>query len=384
MDLPATPALRSLESISPSFYNAAIICRARAAWQQFGDRYSLPSSTGAMLGSCFHAVMAMGNKGQLSSNQEGLDLAKKAFDDEAQRLFTRAHPLVKAKFAAPEKLPFYTLRRSRAAALGMKASGVARFRAPRSGPKTITDETPFVASRLVERKFASRDAKVSGKVDLLEPRSEKITDYKSGEAPKDNPRGMSEAELRQLRLYAYLAQENGHRVSKMSIVRSDGFEADAAITSESATAEGESAKNTLNEFNESVALGHSFRDLATPSEACANCPCIPFCERFWEVAQEDWEENCGTNVEGVVTATQDADLPGVKLKTLTLDCKRGSAPRGTLVAQQIPLDWLSLGSQVPSVGCTVRIVTAARSKSEPGNPVLRVDRIKSTTVWRLP
>lgn len=139
----------------------------------------------------------------------------------------------------------------------------------------------------------------------------------------------------------------------------------------------------LRGFNSSVAAGKSFEDIAKPSRECANCPCIPFCERFWEDATPDWEQDCGTNVEGTITETQDSNLAGSRLKTLTLDCKRGTAPRGRLVAEQIPVDWLSIGSSIPTVGSTVRVVLAARSGAEPERQTLQVDRFKATTIWHV-
>src|SRR5689334_10842050 len=149
MELPAVPLLQSIESISPSFYNAAIICDARAAWQRFGNRYSLPSSTGAMLGSAFHLVMEMGNRGELPPGDAGLRLAKAEFDKEADRLFAQAHPLLRAKYATPLKIPFYSIRRSRAATLAVRASATAEHR-----PATHTSSPPSSAqanfSRLVE------------------------------------------------------------------------------------------------------------------------------------------------------------------------------------------------------------------------------------------
>lgn len=379
MDLPRIPAFRPLESITPSFYNAGIICLAKAGWMRFGDRYSLPSSTGAMLGSSFHAVMELGNGGRLPQGANGLQMAKAAFDKEANKLFAQAHALLKAKYSTPLKIPYYLIRRSRAAALAMQAS------AARVAVHAVASETPEVSTayRLIERNLKSKDGVISGKLDLLEPNLGKVTDYKSGHAPRENPSGISDSEVRQLQLYAYLAQENDYPVTEASIVRGDAAEVTISVTAAGAVAEAESAKKMLRGFNSSVAAGKSFEDIAKPSRECANCPCIPFCERFWEDATPDWEQDCGTNVEGTITETQDSNLAGSRLKTLTLDCKRGTAPRGRLVAEQIPVDWLSIGSSIPTVGSTVRVVLAARSGAEPERQTLQVDRFKATTIWHV-
>lgn len=382
MDLPVLPPLHVLERISPSFYNAGIICQARAAWLRFGDKYSLPSSTGAMLGSAFHAVMDLGNRGMFSQGAAGLGEAKKEFDKEAQKLFAHAHPLLKAKYATPTKIPFYSIRRSRAAALALRASVVARQRAATAEMHGSTAGSGD-SSRFVEQTFTSRDGKVTGKLDLLEPKLSKVTDYKSGQRPPDNPSGLSDPEVRQLRLYAYLARENDYPVTEASIVRGDAAEVTIPVTTDDAASEAVSAKQMLQDFNNAVAAGKSFGDIARPSPNCANCPCIPFCERFWEDALPEWEEECGTNAEAIITESQDANVAGMKLKTFTLDCTRGTAPRGRLIAEQIPLDWLSIGSSVPAVGSTIRVVLAARSGTEPDRRTLHVDRFKATTIWRV-
>jgi hypothetical protein len=381
MDLPPVPALRHLESISPSFYNAGIICRARAAWARFGDRFSLPSSTGAMLGSSFHAVMELGNRGELPPGSAGLRTAKTAFDYQANKLFAHAHPLLKAKFSTALRIPQYMIRRSRAAGLAMQASAAAAIRA--TAQPAAASTRAGTATRLVEQTFKSKDGTVVGKLDLLEPKLQKVTDYKSGHAPRDNPSGVSDPEARQLRLYAYLAYENDQSITKASIVRGDAAEVTISVTASEAAAEAEAAKQMLNDFNRAVATGQSFEEIATPSHGCANCPCIPFCERFWEEAAPDWEEACGTNVEGTVTGVQDSNIAGTKLKTLVLDSGRGTGPRGRLVAEQIPLSWLSIGTSIPAIGSKVRIVLAARSGVEPERRTLHVDRFKATTIWHV-
>jgi PD-(D/E)XK nuclease superfamily len=382
MDLPALPAIRVLERISPSFYNAGIICLARAAWLRFGDKYSLPSSTGAILGSAFHAVMELGNRGRFLQGAACLSEAKIEFDKETQRLFADAHPLLKAKYATPAKIPFYSIRRSRAAALALRASVVAK---QHTSTTEVHDSTAGSVNsfRIVEQAFLSKDGKVTGKLDLLEPKLGKITDYKSGQRPLNNPSGLSEPEVRQLRLYAYLAQENNYPVTEASIVRGDAAEVTIPVTATDAASEALRAKEMLQDFNNAIEGGKSFRDIASPSPNCANCPCIPFCERFWEDALPDWEEECGTHSEATILESQDSNVAGTKLKTFTLDCTRGTAPRGRLIAEQIPLDWLSIGSSVPAVGSTIRVVLAARSGTEPECRTLHVDRFKATTIWRV-
>ena len=386
MDLPPIPALRSLESISPSFYNAALLCRARAAWQQLGPRGALPASTGSIIGACFHAVMEMGNQGRLSEGEEGIREAKAAFDRKAGQLFSEAHPLLKAKFVSPEKFPFYFERRARVAILAAKASsGVVARQANAPGRGTVAQGRPADQARLVEQTLSSRDGLIKGRIDLWERSSSTVTDYKSGLEPKNAPSGITEHETRQLRLYVHLAQENGCTVTAAAIVRGDGRRTAIAVSAADADSEAQTARQALEQFNQAVSGGAHFYSLASPScESCAGCPCLALCDPFWEAAQPEWEESCGANAEGEIVEIREASFAGSPLRSLSLKDCRGSAPNGDLVVEQIPLAWLSLGSSIPEAGRRVRIVSAARLPPEPQNRVLRVDRVKSTAIWIAP
>ncbi len=387
MDLPPLPSLRPLDSISPSFYNSALVCKAKAAWQRFGNRDLMPVSTGAILGSCFHTIMEMGNRGRLGQGSAASEQAKTAFDEAARRLFSAAHPLVRLKFSSAEKIPFYFQRRARAVALAVQASAAisARGLAVPSQSGVTPQTSVRSASTIVEQRLQSQDGTIAGRLDLLDRDNAKVTDYKSEHAPKDAISGLTEPEIHQLRLYAYLARENGHTPTHAAIVRGDGSEAQIEVSADNANQEAQLAKTLREEFNQAVAAGHSFVDLAIPSSAnCHGCPCIPFCEPFWNAALPDWEPACGTNAEGEIIECRDAHMPGTALKTISIDCRHGSAPRGTLTVEQIPLQWLCLGSTVPTVGSNIRIVLAARPAGDPPKMVLRVDRKKSTTIWNAP
>lgn len=386
MDLPPIPALRSLESITPSFYNAALLCRARAAWQEFGPRDALPASTGSIIGACFHAVMELGNQGCLPEGEQGIREAKAAFDRKAGQLFSEAHPLLKAKFVSPEKFPFYFERRARAATLAAKASsGAAAHQANTHGRGTAAHGRPIDRARLVEQTFSSRDGLIKGRIDLWERSSSTVTDYKSGLEPKNAPSGITENETRQLRLYVHLARENGCAANAAAVVRGDSRRAAIAVPAADADSEAQTARHTLAQFNQSVRDGAHFHSLASPSrESCAGCLCIALCDPFWEAAQPEWEEGCGANAEGEIVEIREASFAGSPLRSLSLKDCRGSAPSGDLVVEQIPLAWLSLGSSVPEAGRRVRVVSAARLPPEPQNRVLRVDRLKSTAIWIAP
>jgi hypothetical protein len=383
MDLPPIPLLKNLESISPSFYNAALLCKARAAWQQFGARNTLPASTGAILGSCFHAVMEVGNQGVLQSGEQGIHQAKAIFDREAHRRFAESHPLIRAKFSSPEKFPFFFGRRAKAVTLAVQA--------PANSPACSTNRQereifePTERTRLVEQTLSSADGLIKGRIDLWEKASATVTDYKSGQEPKNEPFGMTENEVRQLRLYVHLVLENHCAATKAAIVRGDGRRSQIDVSEANANQEGQAARQTLIRFNQAVSNGQSFSTLASPSPTnCAGCPCLALCDPFWHEAKPEWEKSCGTNVEGEIAESRDITFAGTPLRTLQLKSCHGSAPPGDLVAEQIPLPWLSIGSTIPSVGNIVRVVSAVRTSTNIESRVLQVDRIKSTAIWNAP
>lgn len=386
MDLPPVPALQTLERISPSFYNAALLCKARAAWQQFSVKQSLPTSSGSILGSCFHTVMEVANQGRLSPGEEGFRQAKAAFDREANRRFAEAHSLIRVKFASPEKLPFYFERRARAATLGLQASAWVLARPTNRQGTGALDHAPGIKRpRLVEQTLSTRDGLIRGRIDLWEQSSSTVTDYKSGHEPKNAPSGMTDNEIRQLRLYVYLTLENSYPTTTAAIIRGDGRKSAIPVSTAEAGQEGQAARQTLMQFNQATSSGHSLFSLASPSPTnCAGCPCIALCDPFWRSARPEWEASCGTNVEGEIAESRDASFAGTPLKTLVLKSCCGSAPQRELVVEQIPLPWLSLGLTKPEVGRVIRVVSAVRAFANPECRVLQVDRIKSTAIWNVP
>ena len=60
---------------------------------------------------------------------------------------------------------------------------------------------------------------------------------------------MSDAEVRQLKLYVHLAIENGMRISRAVIARADGRRASIDVTPEQAAQEGRQARELLAEYN---------------------------------------------------------------------------------------------------------------------------------------
>jgi hypothetical protein len=385
MELPAVPKLEELASISPSFYNTALSCKAKAGWFRFAPPGAFPGTTGAILGGCFHAVMEIANRGRLPAGAAGATRAKAEFDAIALELFAKAHPLLRAKFRSPAAVPYYHQRRARAVEMALRASSGATIDTTSSAPSEVGP--PTRSQRMhIEKKLTARDGFVTGRIDLLDEERRKIIDYKSGHAPREGASSLAENEVRQLHLYAHLARENGYDIAAAAIVRGDGTEAAMNVSPDKVAREADAARTLRSEFNIAAAAGKDLAELAMPApEICAGCPCLPACEPFWAAATPQWEEACGTNAEGMVTEMHSSTVSGTELVTLTIDASRGSAPRGVLIVEQIPSRWLAINGDPPLVGESVRIVQAARLSPTLEKEVraLRVDRFKSTAVWHV-
>src|SRR5262249_32750151 len=141
---------------------------------------------------------------------------------------------------------------------------------------------------LLEKRLESRDGRIVGQPDVLDVSSETVVDYKTGSA-RTALDGVSEAEERQLRIYAFLARENGMEVSRGGIVRADHQRIEVEIPPDDALEAAEDAIRVLEAYNRKA--GMSFEAAASPSEEnCRHCPCIPFCEAFWSTAGPGWLE----------------------------------------------------------------------------------------------
>jgi hypothetical protein len=371
MKTPKPPALKTLNQITPSIYEQATRCKARAAWAAFGARGAVPEHPAALLGSCFHHVLARASGGALGVDADAaLSAARSLFDTEARARLEAAHPLVRAKFRTAERLPYFFLLRERAAALA--ASGVRRSPSPERTAQGA-------GRRSTEVSMASRDGLIAGRADRIDANAGEITDFKT--RARATPQAeISESDLRQLRLYAHLAHENGLQIRKGAIVYSDGSRKEIALRDSEASAEGESARAALREFNASANAGAAFYDVASPSASnCQFCPCIPFCERFWEKCLPEWSDELGQHVQGTVVGCESASVQGTKLVTLRLQADRGTGARGEVTVEQVPQHWfVGQDTRVPEQGEVIRVVSARTARDDAS--VLRVDRT-ATAIW---
>jgi hypothetical protein len=374
MLVPTPPSITKLERISPTLYEAALKCSARAAWIATGDRKVVPPHPRALLGIGVHAVLERARSGGIAgaTEEERRTGAEKEFDDKMREVFSAGHALLQAKFETPERLPFYNLYRARAAQIAGDFAPAAAHQIAASreeGVRTFRSGVAF------EPSLRSKDGRIVGRTDVLDAGNEAVVDYKTGNAAGSGV--VTDSEARQLRLYAFLAAENGVIVRKGVIERADRSRAEIAITLSEAGEESRRALTVLDDYNRHA--GSAFDAAATPSAGnCKFCPCIPFCSAFWVRADESWAPECGTHVEGIVSSAE-----GDALVSVNVEVDRGTGIRGPGVVTRMSRDWLVFdGSAIPATGQKVR-VTDVGYVSETSSPsVFRADRV-TTALWRV-
>ena len=374
MRLPDVPKAGHFTRLTPTLYEAALSCKARARWTAFGDRSALPQHPQAILGSGLHAVMEAAHKGKLA-NADLQMAARMHFDSTVNELYERSHALVRRKFSSPERLPYYNLFRERAALMAIDAAASSQD-AKRSSVAPVEATSPRASA---EQWLETADRVLAGRSDYVNAEAGEVVDYKTGAAPEDVG-GMHESEARQLRFYAHLALSSGIKVKQGVVVRADGRRIVLGITDKEAAAEGERARQTLAALN--AAVEKPFREIAEPSaRGCRYCPCIPFCESFWQKASPDWAMDVGLHVEGRVTSVSRGTTQNMALLTLDMLVGRGTVAAGPAVVEQLPESWIVAdGSAAPHAGDLVRVAHGRGLSVQQGPTLIRADRVAST-IW---
>jgi CRISPR/Cas system-associated exonuclease Cas4 (RecB family) len=360
-------------------YEDARVCKARLAWRAFGDNGALPGSPARILGICVHEVASAVQSNRLGVNANNIeDEARSYFDAKAEELFAQAHETFRVKFGVKERLPYYYLRREEAAALTRSLA----VRTEGGGARSSKPSSSF-GSRSVEKSLSSKDGLLYGRPDVVDAASREVVDIKT-RSESDEVR---ENEIRQLRLYAHLARENGIEVERGAILLSNGKRLEIKIAAVEVQREAHSAVAALQSYNEAVSVNTTFEEIASPSaENCRYCPCKVLCEAFWRAADPSWgEEAVGNHIQGTIAAVSESNLQGVNLIALHLQDASGTvvSAGGEVVLEQMPMEWLAQSQNVSQAeGKLVRIINAKISVSSPEQTVLRADRV-STEVWVL-
>lgn len=369
MKIPTPTQIQKLNRITPTIYEAALKCHARASWAARTESAEVPRHPRALLGLAAHMVLEGARRGTVEGgeNSERRKAAGRLFDTTMEELFRKAHPLLLAKFGSHLRLPYYYLQRERTALMAAELAGACRP----TGDNATTSAPSL--RRVVESMLQSRDGKVAGRPDVLDGATGMVVDYKTGLKPTEG--NLTDAEHRQLKLYAFLGMENGIQVRKGRVIRSDRSHAEVIISDVEAGAEATRARAVLDEH--SHLAGRQFVEAATPSpEACRFCPCIPFCDAFWNEANETWASESGWHAEGEVTGVQ-----GDSLLSIDIVLHRGTLPRGAAVVTRLSDRWLTFdGSRRPVPGETIRVTNVLYVEESIEPVILRADRI-STAVW---
>jgi hypothetical protein len=280
---------------------------------------------------------------------------------------------LRVKFDSPDRLPFYYLLEARAAQMAVElACGLTQQRTP-----AAERGRPPPRRNTAEATLTSADRRVTGRLDFLDQANKRVVDYKFGVSGETEQ--ISESEARQLKLYAFLAAENGIAIDAGVIERGDRTRLQLPISHDDAVEEGRRAEDALDSFN--TLAGSKFEDVASPSrENCRFCPCIPFCEAFWSRSDPEWSPECGIHIEGVVASVDE----GEELLSIHLQVTRGTGRQGDAVVTRLSKDWLVFdGSQVPPDGHTIRITDATYVADSANPAVFRADRL-ATAVWTIP
>lgn len=376
MKLPRVPRPERFARLSPSRYESALSCMARAAGQSSSDSRELPVSPAALLGRASHQVLAAaGRRGFPRSPLESAEAAESLFGSIVESELRTAHWLVQRKYPAKERLPFYFLQRARAVALSQ--SLLSRRRAVAATPDEYEPR-----GDMAEQELVSRDGLLHGRPDLLDPEAEEVVDYKTGVSPTE-PQTVTAGERRQLLVYAYLAGEHGIRVTKGTIIRSNGRRGLVKIDTEEAQHEAAYARSVLHRYNSYVEQGRGFEEIAQPEpQACRFCPFIPLCEAFWRHATHHWREDVGVHVQGPVISATESSTPGIDVVSLEVSSTGGTVEAGKrVVLEHVPRSWFDEDGTVVAAGDTVRAVHLRMGEEGP-SVVLRPTRA-DTAVWSL-
>ena len=379
MFAPEPPDLVQLARITPSIYEASLTCLAKAAWYAHGGHGVLPENPAAILGTSFHEVVASAHRGTLKvANHSDRTPARQLFDETVRTLHKKAHPLVRLKFPMPERLPYYNLHRERTSII---AAHIAVSRLSTGSPiETLRAST---SPARTETRLCSKDGLIVGRADQIDGKLESVVDYKSGYVVGTDAVAVSDSESRQLRLYAYLAAENGIYVSKGIVIRGSGQRCELPISPAEAEVEAICARTQLQTINAAVNNGAVFSDLASPSpQSCRSCVCIPFCTSFWASVKPEWTPDCGSHVEGNVTDAENRLIQGVWLTTLSIAVRSGTIAGQNAFIEQIPSDWMKIEDDLPCSGDVVRVVHGRQLETDGNTSVVRIDKAL-TAVWRL-
>ena len=191
-------------------------------------RNPVPCSASPLTASSRHA-RGVGLHGETS--EERTKAAEDLFAETVKTLFGKTHPLIRTKFETHEHIPYFNIYRART---GQQA---ARMEAKNRHAGDTAEQDTDAPQTLVESTLVSKDGRVLGRPDVVDAHNAAIVEYKTGVGPDgETP---TDSEMRQLRLYAFVAGENGIAIRKGIIERSNGDHDEVEISHTEAETEGQ-------------------------------------------------------------------------------------------------------------------------------------------------
>ncbi len=389
MNLPQRPTFQPLPCITPSQYNTGLSCRAKVVFGKHYKRDAFPSTAPAILGQAFHAAVELATRGRLPwGDAARRDAVRSRFAEAAREALATAHPYLRERYGRMENLPGFYRQQERAVSLAMLSDsihqnvGVAVDGAAPPSDEEMPVQPHSLEEPKVEWSVSSRDGLIRGRVDQFVPGRCEIVDYKSG---IHDSTGVSDSELRQLRLYAYLCHEQGYEARRGVVVRASGAVDRVTISEEEAQCEGDAAKSFLRSLNADLSAG-GVGGLCSPDAAqCFRCAFVPICDRFWEEVSVDWGEASGVFVAGKVEETQrntGDESKGGRI-ALRADIHAGNMCATSVTIGPLPI-WTSEadGSDPLQPEDDVRVIGVYRREGADGH--LGMAPIGSPCVWRIP
>jgi hypothetical protein len=293
--------IKQIKSISPTFVDVLSTCMLKAglARAQHVSQFTLGNPK-AWLGIAYHAVLWEINYfSQLNSTHE-LEheiqvLWKHALENQYQRNLN--HPL-DYRFGQPESWPGYYLTYS---GLVVKIRHLLE-----ENLLTKVSQVSGTIRGIREQEFVAFGGKLKGRPDVV--LGEKIIDYKSGSifenASQNHSEVIKESYIRQLRLYAFLVNENlGYWPRYGILLPIFGADVEVHLDAQECIQEATRSISLLESYNHFISSNKDPLSLSDPSPRnCKWCPYQIICPAFWQYVQPEWSDNLGEIViEGVLS-----------------------------------------------------------------------------------
>ena len=277
----------------------------------------------AWLGTAYHEVL------EIAGTYDGNDFEKAvttAWEEAISREYhkVKLHPLDK-RFGPPETWPSYHLV---AAMARLRAKEVAAARQYLKGDVRGPADDSTTVHR--EVRLSGVGGKIVGRPDVV--LADEIIDYKSGTVyDEEDKEQVKPSYLRQLRLYAFLANEALGRWPRRGVlVPMIGLPVEAEIDNRVCKEEVNYAVRLLDEYNSLVFQRADCNHFATASpKACRWCPFQVLCPAFWDAVTARWSDELRTTViTGTVRNAPQAIHCGAAL-SITIDVKSGTEATDT-------------------------------------------------------